>query len=130
MEKIDSALCQWIALYIHYFNFLILMHSTNQITLQQSLLNLIFRVSSTKRHINIPLWTHMGHKGWKKDGKTFTRCYTIALKFWDESNANFVLLYFLSYRTIKNLTPLLQEYEEKNRQCIKVALHLSSPKPF
>ena len=28
-------------------------------------------------------------------------CYTIALKFWDEFNANFVLLYFSSYRLIK-----------------------------
>ena len=46
--------------------------------------------------INIPLWTHLGHKGWRKDGKTFIRCYTIALKFWNEFNANFVLLYFLS----------------------------------
>ena len=26
MEKLDSALCQWIVLYIHYFNFLIFMH--------------------------------------------------------------------------------------------------------
>ena len=43
----------------------------------------------------------MGHKEWEKDGKTFTRCYTIALKFWDELNANFVLLYFSSYRSIK-----------------------------
>ena len=57
----------------------------------------------------------MGHKGWKKDGKTFAGCYTIALKFWDESNADFVLLYFSSYRSIKNLTPLLQECGEKEQ---------------
>ena len=43
----------------------------------------------------------MGHKEWSKDGKTFTRCYTIASKFWDEFNANFVLLHFSSYRSIK-----------------------------
>ena len=39
----------------------------------------------------------MGHKGWGNGGKTFIRCYTFALKFWDELNANFVLLYFLSF---------------------------------
>ena len=37
---------------------------------------------------NIPLWTHIG--------KTCIKCYTIALKLWDEFNANFVLLYFSS----------------------------------
>ena len=65
MEKLDSALCQRTVLYIHYFNFLILMHFTNQITLQQSLalkLNIIFKVSNTKGQINISLSTHMGHK--------------------------------------------------------------------
>ena len=46
--------------------------------------------------INIPFWTHLGHKDWRKDGKTFIRCYIIALKFWDEFNDSFVLLYFLS----------------------------------
>ena len=24
---------------------------------------LIFKFSTIKRHINVPLWTHMGHKG-------------------------------------------------------------------
>ena len=33
-------------------------------------------------------WTHMGHKEWSEYGKTFTRCYTIALNFWDEFNVN------------------------------------------
>ena len=83
MEKLDSTLCQWTVLYIHYFNFLIFMHSTNQITLQQSL-NLIFKVTQTKQKINIPLWTHMGHNEWREDGKTCEKgekCYTIALKF-------------------------------------------------
>ena len=65
MEKLDSALCQQTVLYIHYFNFLILMHFTNQITLQQSLalkLNIIFKVSNKKGQINISLSTHMEHK--------------------------------------------------------------------
>ena len=88
MEKLDNALCQWIVLYIHYFYFLIFMHLTNQ-------------VSQTKRQINIPLWTHMGHKGWREDEKTFTRCCTISLKFWHELYVNFVLLYFSSYSSIK-----------------------------
>ena len=47
MEKLDSALREWIVLYFHYFNFFILMHFTNQITLQQSLaekLSLIFKM--------------------------------------------------------------------------------------
>ena len=43
----------------------------------------------------------MGHKELLEDGKTFTRCYTITLKFWDEFNAYYVLLYFSSYRSIK-----------------------------
>ena len=43
----------------------------------------------------------MGHKELREDGKTFTRCFTIALKFWDEFNANLVFLYFSSYKSIK-----------------------------
>ena len=91
-------------LIISIFNFLIFIHFTNQITLKPSLaqkLKLIFKFSTIKGQINVPLWTHMGHKGWQKDGKTFIRCYTIALKFWDEFNANFVLLYFSSYGSLK-----------------------------
>ena len=60
------------------------MHFANLITLQQSLgkkSNLIFKVSSTKRQIDIPLLTHMEHKGLRRDGKTFAMCYTIALNF-------------------------------------------------
>ena len=34
-------------------------------------LNLIFKVSQTKQQINIPLWTHIGHKEWREHGKTF-----------------------------------------------------------
>ena len=65
-------------LIISIFNFLIFIHFTNQITLKPSLaqkLKLIFKFSTIMGQINIPLWTHMGHKGWRKDGKTFTRCY-------------------------------------------------------
>ena len=57
MEKLDSALCQWTVLYIYYFNFLIFMHSTNQITIQQSL-NLIFKVTQTTQKTPPPPHTH------------------------------------------------------------------------
>ena len=59
-----------------------------------------------------------GPKGWRKDGKTFVRCYTIALKFGDEFNVNF-LLHFSHYRSFlklqvnKNLTALLHRCGEK-----------------
>ena len=43
-----------------------------------------------------PAWV-IKDEGWEK----FTRCYTITLKSWDEFNANFILLYFSSYRSIK-----------------------------
>ena len=80
MEKLDSALCLWTALYTNYFNvqFLIFIHFTNQVTLKPSLaqkLKLIFKFSTITEQINVPIWTHMRHKGWRKDRKTFTRCY-------------------------------------------------------
>ena len=55
----------------------------------------------------------MGHKELREHEKAFKRCYTIALKFWDEFNANFVLFYFPSPASIKTLTTLLQKCEEK-----------------
>ena len=118
MEKLDSALCQWIVLYTHYFNFQFsyIIHFTNQKALKQSLaqkLKLIFKFSLIRRHINIPLWTHMGHKGWRKDEKTFLRCCTIALKFWDKLNADFVFLYFSNYRSIIIWHLYIQNVEKK-----------------
>ena len=110
-------------LIITTFSFLIFIHFTNQITLKLSLaqkLKIIFEFSTIKGQINFPLWTHMGHKGWRKDGKTFIRCYTIALKLWDEFNANFVLLYFSSYSSIKTWHLYLKNVEKKRiRQCIQ-----------
>ena len=99
MEKLYSASYHWIVSYTHYFNFLIFIHFMNQMKSER--LKLIFKFSSIKRQINIPLWTYLGNKGWRKDGKTFARCYTIALKFSDNFHANFLLLYFLSYRSTK-----------------------------
>ena len=121
MEKLDSALCQWIVLLliIVIFNFLIFIHFTNQITLKPSLaekLKLIFKFSTIMEQINVPLWTHMGHKGWRKDGKTFIRCYTFALKFWDEFNANFVLLYFSTCSSIKMWHLYLKNMEKNKRE--------------
>ena len=103
---------------ISIFKFLIFIHFTNQITLKQSLaqkLNVIFTFSSIKGQINIPLWTQMEYKGWKKDGKSFLRCYSITLKFWDKFNADFVLLYFSSYRSIKMWHLYLKNMEKNNK---------------
>ena len=135
MEKLDSALCQWIVLYtISIFHFLIFIHFTNQITLKPSLaqkLKLIFKFSTIMGQINIPLWTHMGYKGWRKYGKIFTKCYTIALKFWNEFNVNFALLYFSRFRSVKIWHFYFKNVDKKTiRQCIKVAFHSSSPRPF
>ena len=89
-----------------------------KITLKQRLpqnLKLIFKFSSIKRQINIPLWTHMEHEGWKKDRKTMIRCYTIAFKFSDEFDTNFVWLYFSQYRSI-NIWQLYLKTVEKSKQ--------------
>ena len=73
----------------------------------------------------------MGHKGWRKDGKTFIKCYTIALKFWDEFNANFVLLYFSTCSSVKMWHLYLKKYGEKQQgSTFKVGPHLPSLKPF
>ena len=79
---------------------------------------------------NKPLWTHMGHKGWRKGGKTFIRCYTISLKLWDEFNANFVLLYFSSYSSIKMWLFSQKCGEKQEGSVFKVGPHLSFLKPF
>ena len=124
MEKLDSALCQWIVLYTHYFNFqfsyLYTFYKLNNIKTKPSTkLKLIFKFSTIMEQINVPLWTHMGHKGWRKDGKTFIRCYTVALKFWDEFNTNFVLLYFSRYSIIKMWHLYHNNVEKDNK-----AMHL------
>ena len=80
---------------------------------------LIFKLGLIKRQINIPLWTYIGYKRWIKDGKTFARCYTIALNFWHEYDVNFVLLYFSSYRLIKSWHLYLKNVEKNNK-----AVHL------
>ena len=106
------------AIHCFNFNYLTFLHFTNQITLKQSLaqkLKLIFKFSSIKKQISIPLWTHMAHKGWRKDGKMFIRCYANALKFWDKFNANFVFLYFSSYRWIKIWHLYLKNVEKNNK---------------
>ena len=89
-------------LIISILNFVVFIHFANQKTLKPGLaqkLKIMFKFSTIKGQVNVPCWTHMGHKRWKKDGKTFIRCYTIALKLWDEFNANFVL-YFSSCSSI------------------------------
>ena len=116
-------MCQWIVQYTHYFP--IFIHFTNQITLiKQSLaqkLRLIFKLSSIKRQINISLWTHIGCQRWRKGGKTFVRCYTITLKFCDKLIANFVLLYFSSYTSVK-IWHLFLKNVEKNNEVVHLRL--------
>ena len=103
---------------IHSLFQFIFIHFANQITSKQSLgqnLNPIFQLSSINWQINIRLWTCMGHQGWRKDKKTFPWCYTIALKFWDEFNANFILVHFSCYRSIKIWHLYLNNLEKNNK---------------
>ena len=101
------SLFQFQFFYLHTF------YKPNNIKAKPSTkLNLVFKFNSIKRQINIPLWTHM-------EQRTFIRCYTIALKFWDEFNGNFVLLYFSSYRSIKIWHVYLKNVEKNNK-----AVHL------
>ena len=56
-------------LIISIFDFLIFIHCTNQKTLKPSpaqKLKFIFKFSTIMEQINIPLWTHMGHKNEEK----------------------------------------------------------------
>ena len=94
------------AIYTNHFNFrfscLHTFYKPNKVkTKLAQKLKLIFKFNTIMEHINDPLWTHMGHKQWRKDGKTFISCYTIALKLRDEFNTNFVLVCFSSYSSIK-----------------------------
>ena len=130
MEKLDSALYQWIVLYSNYFNFeFSYLHAfykpKNIKTKPTKKLKLIFKFSTIMGQINIlhfgPTW---GIKRWRKDGKTFIRCYTIALKLWDEFNANFVLLYFSTYSSIK-MWHLFLKNVEKNKKAMYLRLVLT-----
>ena len=99
------------------FSYLHTFYKLNQITLKPSLalkLNLALRSSSIKWEINIPLWTHMEHKGWGKDGKAFIRCCIIALRFWDQFNASFPLLNFSTYKSMKIWHLYLKKVERNN----------------
>ena len=118
-------LYQWIVLYTNCFKFqfsyLYTFYKPKNIKTKPSTkLKLIFKFRTIMGQINIPLLTHMGHKGWRrKDGKTFIRCYAIALKLWDEFNPNFVLLYFSTYNSIKMWHFFLKNVEKNNK-----AVHL------
>ena len=99
------------------FSVFIFKRFTNQITLKQSLaqkLNITFQLSFINWQINISLWTCMGHEGWRKNGKPFIRCYIIALRIWDEFNANFGLLHFWCCKSIKVWHFYLKNLEENN----------------
>ena len=122
---------EWIVLYNNYFSFqffyLHAFYKPNNIKIKPStkvIFKLIFKFSTIKGQISAPLWTHMVHKGWKKDGKTFARCYNFALKFCDEFNANFVLLYFSGYSSIK-MWHLYLKNVEKNNNAVHLRLVLT-----
>ena len=68
-----------------------------------------------------PTWG-IKDEGWKS-------FYTIALKFWDEFNANFSLLYFSSYNSIKLYHIYLKDVE-KNNTNKHFALALKKKCPF
>ena len=113
----------WYILIISIFNYF------NFQSLSQKL-NLIFKFSLIKRKMNVPLWTHMGHKVYRNDRKTFITCCTIALKIWDECNASFVfLLFFSSHRSIK-FCHLSKMWRKTIRQCIHGCSWLIFPKTF
>ena len=81
METLDSALCQWIVLYTHYFNFqfsyLHTFYKPNIIKTKPSTkAEYYFEIyldKETDKHSTLdphgPLYLH--HKGWQKDGKYF-----------------------------------------------------------
>ena len=118
-------------LIISIFNFLIFIHFKNQITLKSSLakkLKLIFKFSTITVQISVPLWTHMGQR-MKKGWKTFMRCYAIALKIWDEFNADFVLLYFSTFSSIKMWHLYLKNIEKKNK-AVHSGFGESTPLPY
>ena len=67
----------------------------------------------------------MEHKAWRKDKKTI-KYYTIALKFRDEFNANFVLLYYSSYSS-KKMWHFFLKNVEKNNNTVHLRFVLTYP---
>ena len=119
---------EWIVLYINNFSFqfsnLHTFYKPNNIKTKPStevIFKLIFKFS-TKGQISASLWTHMGHKGWRKDGKTFISCYTFALKFWDEFNASFVLSYFSKYSSVEMWHLYLKSVEKNKAVRLRLVL--------
>ena len=69
---------EWVLLYTNYFNFQVsylhAFYKPNNIKSKPStkvIFKLIFKFSTLKGQISAPLWTQIGHKGWRKEGKTF-----------------------------------------------------------
>ena len=112
-------------LHIHFFDFLISRHFTNQITLQQSVaskLNLIFKVSQTKREIFhfAPTW---GIKNEARMGKLL-KGVTQLLQNFEMNLMPVLLLYFSSYRSIKTWNLYFKNMEKKAiRWCIETPKH-------
>ena len=117
---------------ISFFHFLICIHFTYQRLSKQSLaqklaqnLKLIFKFSWIKRQINIPRWTYMGHKEWKKGERwkafsnMFYHCFEISR--WNQ--CKFCFAVFLKLLVNKNLTSLSQKCQKKIVRSFKVALY-------
>ena len=133
MERNSTVDCvnEWTMLYTNYFSFqfsyLRTFYKPNNMKTKLStkaLFKLIFKFSTIMGADSAPLWTHMEHKGWRKDGKTFIKCSAFALKFWDEFNANFVFLYFSSYSS-KEMWNLYLKNVEKNNKAVHLMLVLT-----
>ena len=57
---------------------------------------------------------HVGHNGWRNDGKTIIRCHTIVLRFEMNLMPIFFVLHFSSYRSIKTWCLYLRNVEKNN----------------
>ena len=108
-------------LIISIFNFLIFMHFTNQITLKPSVaqnLKLIFNFSNTCSRYTFHFEPTRGIND-EERMKNFYKVLHHCFKIWDEFNANFALLYFSSYSSIKMWHLYLTNVGKNNR-----AVHL------
>ena len=102
MEKLTvhfvKELCY--TLIISIFSFLIFIHFTKQITSKQSLAqkwNLILSINPNKLADKYFTFDMHGHKGWRMDGTTFTRCYTLLSNA--EMNLMPILFCYISHGT-------------------------------
>ena len=103
MEKFDSSFCQWIVLYTHYFNFQFsYIHAfckPNNFKKKSStkVKSYILSINPNKLADKYFTFDMHGHKGWRMDGTTFTRCYTLLSNA--EMNLMPILFCYISHGT-------------------------------